>query len=96
VPLFTAATIGRYGGILAKVRADDLGARPMTALIARMSLLLAVLPHTVPGVSSTGSADPGWKRQARPCHALHRRRHGPRAGGRAGRTLRFRDHPATG
>jgi len=72
--------IGRYGGILAGVRADDLGALPMKALIARnpgldpaaieevfygcanqsgednrnvarMSLLLAGLPHTVPGVT---------------------------------------------
>jgi 3-oxoadipyl-CoA thiolase len=72
--------IGRYGGILAKVRADDLGSVPMKALIernpeldpaaieevfygcanqsgednrnvARMSLLLAGLPHTVPGVT---------------------------------------------
>ncbi|KAK0334231.1 hypothetical protein LTR94_017525 [Friedmanniomyces endolithicus] len=29
--------IGRYGGILAKVRADDLGALPMAALLARNS-----------------------------------------------------------
>ncbi|WP_183925420.1 3-oxoadipyl-CoA thiolase [Sphingomonas sp. BK069] len=72
--------IGRYGGLLAKVRADDLGALPMKALlarnpgldpaaieevfygcanqsgednrnVARMSLLLAGLPHTVPGVT---------------------------------------------
>jgi 3-oxoadipyl-CoA thiolase len=72
--------IGRYGGILANVRADDLGALPMKALlarnpaldpaaieevfygcanqsgednrnVARMSLLLAGLPHTVPGVT---------------------------------------------
>jgi len=72
--------VGRYGGILAKVRADDLGAVPMKALlarnpgldprrveevfygcanqsgednrnVARMSLLLAGLPHTVPGVT---------------------------------------------
>jgi len=72
--------IGRYGGILAKVRADDLGAVPMKALlarspgldpaaieevfygcanqsgednrnVARMSLLLAGLPHIVPGVT---------------------------------------------
>lgn len=72
--------IGRYGGILAKVRADDLGSLPMKALlarnpgldpaaidevfygcanqsgednrnVARMSLLLAGLPHTVPGVT---------------------------------------------
>ena len=72
--------IGRYGGILARVRADDLGALPLKALVernpgldpaaieevfygcanqsgednrnvARMSLLLAGLPHTVPGVT---------------------------------------------
>jgi 3-oxoadipyl-CoA thiolase len=72
--------IGRYDGILANVRADDLGALPMKALlsrnpgldpaaieevffgcanqsgednrnVARMSLLLAGLPHTVPGVT---------------------------------------------
>jgi 3-oxoadipyl-CoA thiolase len=72
--------IGRYGGILAKVRADDLGALPIKALlarnsgldpaaieevfygcanqsgednrnVARMSLLLAGLPYTVPGVT---------------------------------------------
>ncbi|PNU06624.1 3-oxoadipyl-CoA thiolase [Novosphingobium guangzhouense] len=72
--------IGRYGGGLSKIRADDLGAVPMRTLIernpsldpaaieevfygcanqsgednrnvARMSLLLAGLPHTVPGVT---------------------------------------------
>ncbi|AJA09520.1 Beta-ketoadipyl-CoA thiolase [Sphingopyxis fribergensis] len=72
--------IGRYGGILADVRADDLGALPMKALlarnseldpgaieevfygcanqsgednrnVARMSLLLAGLPVSVPGVT---------------------------------------------
>ncbi|WP_428313348.1 3-oxoadipyl-CoA thiolase [Hydrocarboniphaga sp.] len=72
--------IGRYGGILAGVRADDLGALPLQALlarnpqldpaaieevfygcanqsgednrnVARMSLLLAGLPYTVPGVT---------------------------------------------
>jgi 3-oxoadipyl-CoA thiolase len=72
--------IGRYGGALAKVRADDLGAIPIKALIernpgldpnrieevfygcanqsgednrnvARMSLLLAGLPYSVPGVT---------------------------------------------
>jgi 3-oxoadipyl-CoA thiolase len=72
--------IGRYGGALARIRADDLGAVPMAALlrrnpnldpaavdevfygcanqsgednrnVARMSLLLAGLPHTVPGVT---------------------------------------------
>jgi 3-oxoadipyl-CoA thiolase len=72
--------IGRYGGGLAGIRADDLGAVPMRALlarntgldpaaidevfygcanqsgednrnVARMSLLLAGLPYTVPGVT---------------------------------------------
>ena len=72
--------IGRYGGSLAGVRADDLGAMPLKALadrnphldpaaieevffgcanqagednrnVARMSLLLAGLPATVPGVT---------------------------------------------
>jgi 3-oxoadipyl-CoA thiolase len=72
--------IGRYGGSLANIRADDLGAVPMKALlarnpaldptaieevfygcanqsgednrnVARMSLLLAGVPHTVPGVT---------------------------------------------
>lgn len=72
--------IGRYAGGLAHIRADDLGALPMKALlernagldpnaieevfygcanqsgednrnVARMSLLLAGVPHTVPGVT---------------------------------------------
>lgn len=72
--------IGRYGGGLSTIRADDLGAVPMRALlarnptldpalveevfygcanqsgednrnVARMSLLLAGIPHTVPGVT---------------------------------------------
>jgi acetyl-CoA acyltransferase len=72
--------IGRFGGSLSSVRADDLGAVPLKALImsnpsvdwaavdeviygsanqagednrdvARMSLLLAGLPHTVPGTT---------------------------------------------
>lgn len=72
--------IGRYGGALSSVRADDLGALPIRALmaanagmdwaqvdevifgcanqagednrnVARMSLLLAGLPETVPGTS---------------------------------------------
>src|SRR5579862_2353958 len=72
--------IGRYGGVLAKVRADDLAAIPIRALlarnrkldpaaieevvlgcanqagednrnVARMALLLAGLPETVPGVT---------------------------------------------
>ena len=71
--------IGRFGGALAQVRADDLGAVPIRALmarhdldpaavdevimgcanqagednrnVARMSLLLAGLPETVPGTT---------------------------------------------
>jgi 3-oxoadipyl-CoA thiolase len=71
--------VGRYGGGLARVRADDLGASPLKALydrnpglagqvdevfygcanqagednrnVARMALLLAGLPETVPGVT---------------------------------------------
>jgi 3-oxoadipyl-CoA thiolase len=72
--------IGRYGGALAKVRADDLAAHPLKALmaaypkldweqvdevvygcvnqagednrnVARMALLLAGLPQTVPGLT---------------------------------------------
>ena len=72
--------IGRYGGALAAVRADDLAAIPLRALIernakaaweqldevvlgcanqagednrnvARMALLLAGIPHTVPGLT---------------------------------------------
>lgn len=72
--------VGRYGGGISGVRADDLGALPIRALatrnadldlsaveevfygcanqsgednrnVARMSLLLAGLPHTVPGVT---------------------------------------------
>ena len=72
--------IGRFGGALSSVRADDLGAVPLNALmarnagvdwaavdevifgcanqagednrnVARMSLLLAGLPHTVPGAT---------------------------------------------
>src|SRR6202007_1914184 len=71
--------IGRYGGALAKVRADDLAAVPIRALmtrnpkidwekldevyygcanqagednrnVARMALLLAGLPETIPGL----------------------------------------------
>ncbi|API58639.1 3-oxoadipyl-CoA thiolase [Tardibacter chloracetimidivorans] len=73
-------SIGRYGGGLANLRADDLGALPLKAMlqrnpgldpaaveevffgcanqagednrnVARMSLLLAGLPHSVPGVT---------------------------------------------
>ena len=77
---FARTPIGRYGGALAKVRADDLAAIPLKALIgrnksvdwskiddvffgcanqagednrnvARMALLLAGLPASVPGVT---------------------------------------------
>ncbi|HXM30827.1 MAG TPA: beta-ketoacyl synthase N-terminal-like domain-containing protein, partial [Xanthobacteraceae bacterium] len=77
---FARTPIGRYGGALSKVRADDLAAIPLKALIARnksvdwskiddvffgcanqagednrnvarMALLLAGLPASVPGVT---------------------------------------------
>ncbi|WP_254022281.1 3-oxoadipyl-CoA thiolase [Mesorhizobium escarrei] len=77
---FVRTPIGRYGGALSPVRADDLGAIPLKALlerypgvdfeavddvvfgcanqagednrnVARMSLLLAGLPHTVSGTT---------------------------------------------
>jgi 3-oxoadipyl-CoA thiolase len=77
---FIRTPVGRYGGVLAKVRADDLAAVPLKALmarhpnvdwskldevyygaanqagednrnIARMALLLAGLPGTIPGVT---------------------------------------------
>ena len=77
---FVRTPIGRYGGALSSVRADDLGAIPLKALVerhpgldleavddvvfgcanqagednrnvARMALLLAGLPHTVPGTT---------------------------------------------
>ncbi|MEE2566616.1 3-oxoadipyl-CoA thiolase [Hyphobacterium marinum] len=76
----TRTPIGRYGGALSSVRADDLAAHPIKALlarqseldpetidevilgcanqagednrnVARMAVLLAGLPHTVPGVT---------------------------------------------
>jgi 3-oxoadipyl-CoA thiolase len=77
---FARTPIGRFGGALAKVRADDLGATPIKALmkrnakadwsaldevyfgcanqagednrnVARMALLLAGLPDSVPGIT---------------------------------------------
>ena len=81
--------IGRYGGALATLRADDLAAIPLKALlarnpglqpaaiedvilgcanqagednrnVARMALLLAGLPTSVPSRRSTGCAARGW------------------------------------
>ena len=101
--------IGRFGGVLSSVRADDLGAIPLKALIdthpdldwsaiddvifgcanqagednrnvARMSLLLAGLPHTVSGTTINrlcGSGDQG--RGGRALHRGRRREHEPRA-----------------
>jgi acetyl-CoA acyltransferase len=77
---YRRTAIGRFGGVLASVRPDDLGAVPLTALVAenagvdweavddvifgcanqagednrnvaRMSLLLAGLPHTISGTT---------------------------------------------
>ena len=46
---FARTPIGRYGGALSKVRADDLAAIPLKALIALcdMPVLLARLESTV-------------------------------------------------
>ncbi len=77
---YVRTPIGRFGGALSSVRADDLGAAPLKALmsrhtamdwsavdevifgcanqagednrnVARMSLLLSGLPHTIPGTT---------------------------------------------
>lgn len=92
--------VGRYGGILAHVRADDLGAVPMKALLARnpnldpavieevfygcanqsgednrnigrMSLLLAGLPHTVPGVTLNRLCASGLEAVGQAARAIH-------------------------
>lgn len=87
--------IGRYGGSLSAVRADDLGAVPLKALmarnpnldwsaiddviygnanqagednrnVARMSLLLAGLPQSVPGATINRLCGSAWTRPAPP------------------------------
>jgi 3-oxoadipyl-CoA thiolase len=92
--------IGRYGGALATVRADDLGALPLRALlernpgldasaidevflgcanqsgednrnVARMSLLLAGLPHTVPGVTLNRLCASGLEAIGSAARAIH-------------------------
>lgn len=92
--------IGRYGGALAGVRADDLGATPLRALlarnssldpaqvdevflgcanqsgednrnVARMSLLLAGLPHTVPGVTLNRLCASGLEAVGVAARAIH-------------------------
>lgn len=89
--------VGRYGGILSGVRADDLGAVPLAALlarhpdldpaaiedvylgcanqagednrnVARMSLLLAGLPVSVPGSTVNRLCGSAWMPSA-PSHA---------------------------
>ncbi len=91
--------IGRYGGALAQVRADDLGAVPMAELlrrnpqldpaaieevwygcanqagednrnVARMSLLLAGLPDTVPGVTVNRLCGSGMEAVAAAARAI--------------------------
>jgi acetyl-CoA acetyltransferase len=84
--------VGRYGGVLASVRPDDLAAHVVKAAVerneldpasvdevymgcanqagednrnvARMAVLLAGLPDSVPAPRSTGSAAPAWTRSA--------------------------------
>lgn len=92
--------IGRYGGALAGVRADDLGAVPLRALlsrnptldpaqidevflgcanqsgednrnVARMSLLLAGLPHSVPGVTLNRLCASGLEAVGAAARAIH-------------------------
>jgi len=41
--------IGRYGGVLAAVRTDDLGAVPIRALMQRNSSALSTAARTRPG-----------------------------------------------
>ncbi|AHI80550.1 thiolase, N-terminal domain protein [Burkholderia thailandensis E444] len=97
--------IGRYGGALAPVRADDLGAVPLKALaernrdvdwaavddviygcanqagednrnVARMSLLLAGLPHAVPGATINRLCGSGMDAIASPRRARDQGRRG--------------------
>ena len=97
--------IGRYGGALAKVRADDLAAVPIKALIARnpkidwekidevyygcanqagednrnvarMALLLAGLPSSVPGVTLNRLCASGSGSGGNRCARNPRRRDG--------------------
>ncbi|MFC5440084.1 3-oxoadipyl-CoA thiolase [Rhodanobacter ginsenosidimutans] len=92
--------IGRYGGILSAVRADDLGALPLKALlernpgldpaaieevfygcanqagednrnVARMSLLLAGLPASVPGVTLNRLCASGLEAVGQAARAIH-------------------------
>ena len=92
--------IGRYGGILSAVRADDLGALPLKALlernpgldpaaieevfygcanqagednrnVARMSLLLAGLPASVPGVTLNRLCASGLEAVGQAARAVH-------------------------
>jgi 3-oxoadipyl-CoA thiolase len=92
--------IGRYGGILRAVRADDLGALPLKALlernpgldpaaieevfygcanqagednrnVARMSLLLAGLPASVPGVTLNRLCASGLEAVGQAARAIH-------------------------
>lgn len=91
--------IGRYGGSLARVRTDDLGAVPLKALmernqgvdwsclddviygcanqagednrnVGRMSLLLAGLPHTVPGLTVNRLCGSGMQAVAQAANAI--------------------------
>jgi 3-oxoadipyl-CoA thiolase len=91
--------IGRYGGSLARVRADDLAAQPIKALIARnakvdfsqvdevylgcanqagednrnvarMALLLAGLPDSVPGITVNRLCASGLNAVAAPARSI--------------------------
>jgi 3-oxoadipyl-CoA thiolase len=90
---YVRTPIGRYGGALAPVRADDLAAAPIRELmrrhpglsdkvdevflgcanqagednrnLARMALLLAGLPDSIPGATVTACAPRAWTRSRR-------------------------------
>lgn len=49
--------IGRYGGVLSSIRADDLAALPVKALMARNPLDWAALDHVVMGAANQSGED---------------------------------------
>jgi hypothetical protein len=51
--------IGRYGGILAKIRADDLGAVPMVAVGSDLTLFVQMLAKKANGLSSASANHTG-------------------------------------
>ncbi|WP_296642915.1 3-oxoadipyl-CoA thiolase [Roseinatronobacter sp.] len=54
---YTRTAIGRYGGALSSVRADDLGAVPIRALIARHDIDWAALDEVILGCANQAGED---------------------------------------